>query len=147
VPTFGASDDACIELGAAGDPTADDARVYGRELYDDECLAAERLAELLVADAPLFRPDELDQAIKRAEKANELVLETEQRHAIATALGRQVSIISGGPGVGKTTSIRILVELLEQRGVPYMRLSPSNSAPTTPSAFTIVQLQPIASRR
>jgi Mg-chelatase subunit ChlI len=40
------------------------------------------------------------------------------RRAIATALISQVSIVSGGPGVGKTTSVRVLVELLEQRGVP-----------------------------
>ena len=78
--------------------------------------------------APLFKPDELGRALERAEKANEIVLETEQRSAIATALGRQVSIISGGPGVGKTTSIRVLVDLLEQRGVPYMLLSPTGKA-------------------
>lgn len=56
------------------------------------------------------------------------MLEAEQRRAIATALSRQVSIISGGPGVGKTTSIRVLVELLERRVVPYMLLSPTGKA-------------------
>jgi exodeoxyribonuclease V alpha subunit len=30
--------------------------------------------------------------------------------------------------VGKTTSIRVLVELLEQRGVPYLLLSPTGKA-------------------
>jgi exodeoxyribonuclease V alpha subunit len=62
-PTFVASDDARIEIGPSGDATADDARVYGRELYDDECLAAERLAELLSVEAPLFKPDELEHAV------------------------------------------------------------------------------------
>jgi exodeoxyribonuclease V alpha subunit len=117
-PEFAATDDARVEPGESGHPLAYDARVYGRALYEDECLAAERLAQLLAVEAPLFKPHELDQAIKRAEKSNEIVLEADQRRAIATALSRQVSIISGGPGVGKTTSIRVLVELLEQRGVP-----------------------------
>jgi exodeoxyribonuclease V alpha subunit len=128
MPTFAASDDAGIELGTSGDPGSDDARVYGRELYEDECLAAHRVAELLAIDAPLFEPDELGLAIQHAEKKNQIVLEADQRRAIATALTRQVSIISGGPGVGKTTSIRVLVELLERRGVPYMLLSPTGKA-------------------
>ena len=38
------------------------------------------------------------------------------------------SIISGGPGVGKTTSVRVLVDLLEQRGVPYLLLWPTGKA-------------------
>src|SRR3979411_2868745 len=66
-------------------------------------------------------------------KADELVAamanaETDQRRAIGTALTSQVSIISGGPGVGKTTSVRVLVELLEQRGVPYVLLSPTGQS-------------------
>ncbi|MBV9171344.1 MAG: AAA family ATPase, partial [Chloroflexi bacterium] len=127
MPTFASSDDARAEPGASGDGSAD-ARVYARELYEDECFAAERLVQLLAMDAPLFTPDELDQALERAERANAIVLESEQRRAIATALSRQVSIVSGGPGVGKTTSIRVLVDLLERRGVPYMLLSPTGKA-------------------
>ena len=34
----------------------------------------------------------------RAEEVHKIVLEADQRRAIATALTRQVSIISGGPG-------------------------------------------------
>ena len=116
---------------------ADDAHMYARELYDAECLAAARLAQLLRQDAPLFKPDELRGGYARAEEVHEIVLEADQRRAIATALSRQVSIISGGPGVGKTTSVRILVELLEQRGVPYMLLSPTGKAAKRLSEATL----------
>jgi len=128
VPQFAQSEDAHSEPGSSGDPAADDARIYSRELYEAECLAAQRLIELLQQPAPLFEPDELDGVIKRAEKQHEIVLEADQRRAIATALSQQVSIISGGPGVGKTTSVRLLVDLLEQRGVPYLLLSPTGKA-------------------
>src|SRR5947199_10137870 len=40
VPEFAASEDAQTELGASGDLAGDDVRVYGRELFDAECLAA-----------------------------------------------------------------------------------------------------------
>ena len=48
--------------GPSGDLEADDAHIYGRELYDAECLAATRLAQLLGQDTPLFKPDELEAA-------------------------------------------------------------------------------------
>jgi exodeoxyribonuclease V alpha subunit len=128
LPQFALSEDACSEVGPSGESAADDARVYSRELYDAEHSAAERLIELLQQPAPLFSPDELDGAIARAEEQHEIVLEADQRRAIATALSQQVSIISGGPGVGKTTSVRVLVDLLEQRGVPYLLLSPTGKA-------------------
>jgi exodeoxyribonuclease V alpha subunit len=143
ISVFTSSDDAAVEPGSSGDLGADDASVYSRELYDAECLSAERLTQLLSVETPLFEPRKLEQAMYRAEQDNHLVLEADQRRAIVTALSRQVSIISGGPGVGKTTSIRILVELLEQRGVPYMLLSPTGKAAkrlaeaTSRNAYTI----------
>jgi len=98
IPHFTLTEDARLEAGSSGDLAADDAHVYSRELYEAECLAAERLARLLGQNTPLFKPDELESAIRQAEKDHEIVLEADQRRAIATALTGQVSIISGGPG-------------------------------------------------
>ena len=62
---------------------------------------------------PLFKPDEMEAKLcARAQGLQEIVLEADQRRAIDRAY-EQVSVISGGPGVGKTTSVRILVEVLE----------------------------------
>jgi ATP-dependent exoDNAse (exonuclease V) alpha subunit len=66
--------------------------------------------------------------MQRAEAERGIELEPDQRRAIATALSRQVSIISGGPGTGKTTTTQVLVDLLEQRGLPYLLLSPTGKA-------------------
>jgi ATP-dependent exoDNAse (exonuclease V) alpha subunit len=137
MPQFTVTEDARLEAGPSGELEADDAHIYCRELYEAECLAATRLAQLLGQDTPLFKPDELEAAMARAEAVHEIVLEADQRRAIATALTRQVSIISGGPGVGKTTSVRILVQLLEQRGVPYPLLSPTGKAAKRLSEATL----------
>jgi exodeoxyribonuclease V alpha subunit len=123
VPQFADSED-----GYAEPAPDDDLRVYARGLYDAECEAASRLSQLLRQGSPLFAPDELESAMAQAETLHEIVLEADQRRAIATALTDQVSIISGGPGVGKTTSVRVLVALLEQRGVAYLLLSPTGKA-------------------
>src|SRR6202165_4368064 len=86
VPEFAASEDATTALGASGDLAGDDLRLYGRELFDAECLTATRLAQLLAQDTPLFKADELEAAMAKAEKAHEIVLEGDQRSAIARAL-------------------------------------------------------------
>src|SRR6266511_1639315 len=66
IPEFALTEDARLEAGPSGDREADDAHVYSRELYDAECLAAHRLAQLLGHDASLFKPDELESAIRQA---------------------------------------------------------------------------------
>ncbi|MDQ6670848.1 MAG: AAA family ATPase [Chloroflexota bacterium] len=131
IPRFAESEDGHAELIAApadAPATPEDAHIYARVLYDAECEAATRLAQLLHQESRLFEPDELESAIAQAETLHQIVLESDQRRAIATALSSPVSIISGGPGVGKTTSVRVLVALLEQRGVSYMLLSPTGKA-------------------
>jgi exodeoxyribonuclease V alpha subunit len=131
IPQFASSDDGYAEAvlpPADGPGPDDDVHIYARGLYDAECEAATRLTQLLSQGSPLFEPDELESAMAQAETQHEIVLEADQRRAIATALTSQVSIISGGPGVGKTTSVRVLVALLEQRGVSYLLLSPTGKA-------------------
>jgi len=128
LPRFVTSPDARADLGPSGDLAGDDARVYGRDLFDAELLAATRLAQLLARDAPLLPGNALEPAIREAERGHGIVLEREQRQAVATALTRTVSIISGGPGTGKTTCTRVLVDLLEQQGVCCLLLSPTGKA-------------------
>ena len=60
-----------------------------------------------------------------------LVLTDEQEAAVAGALGRSIAIITGGPGTGKTTVVRNLIEAYEARfDKPVIRLA----APTGKAA-------------
>jgi exodeoxyribonuclease V alpha subunit len=137
LPAFVETEDAHAEPGVSATAGVDDLHIYARELYDAESLAAARLIQLLSRDTPLFDEDDLEPAIARAEQDHAIVLEADQRRAIATALTSQVSIVSGGPGVGKTTSVRILVALLEQRGATYLLLSPTGKASKRLSEATL----------
>jgi exodeoxyribonuclease V alpha subunit len=55
-------------------------------------------------------------------------LSDEQKAAIKTALANPVSILTGGPGTGKTTCLKALIELLEAKNLTYALASPTGRA-------------------
>jgi exodeoxyribonuclease V alpha subunit len=87
-----------------------------------EQLIAQRLADLLCAPAisllgPKATPEQARQLIARVGQAN---LTVEQAGAIVALLvGNRVTILTGGPGTGKTTTMRSLIAGLEELHVSY----------------------------
>ena len=55
-------------------------------------------------------------------------LSTEQQTAIQTALTHPVSVLTGGPGTGKTTCLKALITALESQGKSYALASPTGRA-------------------
>ena len=55
----------------------------------------------------------IDDGIKRAETAKERQLDDGQRAAVETCIKNNFAIVTGGPGVGKTTTLDILLHFLE----------------------------------
>lgn len=105
----------------------DGQRIYLRELYDAECNVARRL--LAIAECPLpFRGIDADRALAWAEAKMRLVLAGAQRRAIAAGVGNKASVITGGPGVGKTTIIRALVEIFGVRRLNILLSAPTGRA-------------------
>lgn len=89
----------------------EDERIYLRSLYDAEVRVAVRLQRLL--DAPRrFGTIDAVAAVAWAERKMGLQLAPAQRDALQIAIAAKVAIITGGPGVGKTTIIRALTEIL-----------------------------------
>ena len=64
-----------------------------------------------------------------------LILNTEQQTAVLTAAANNFSVITGGPGTGKTTVISFLIRLLHKRGFPINEIF--LAAPTGRAAFRI----------
>lgn len=67
---------------------------------------------------------------------NTNIVDTEQKDVIENALNNGLSILTGGPGVGKTYTINLLVKKLEELGYSYCLLAPTGKAADRMSELT-----------
>jgi len=107
-------------------PPGDEATlVYVPWLHASEVGLARGLSRLLDADAvPLADAAQL--AAAEAEAGFEL--HPDQRDAVLTLLSAPVALLTGGPGVGKTTIVRIVANLAQAAGAKLKLASPTGRA-------------------
>src|SRR5579862_2900967 len=103
------------------------------ETWQTERSAAIALAELARTPARPLTLD-LDSAIKDFEVAHTIDLAPQQAKAIAAALLDKVTVITGGPGVGKTTIVRAIVHL-----ATLLRRKVALAAPTGRAALRLAE--------
>jgi exodeoxyribonuclease V alpha subunit len=88
---------------------------------------AGRLVRLSRGKCPWGRID-IGQAIARMEQETRLQLSLSQREALALALTHKVSVITGGPGVGKTTLLKALIDIVRKTEVKVALCAPTGRA-------------------
>jgi len=108
----------------------------GQAARDGHCYLPEALAEDGAARAldellrrprtPLVRDAEA--AVEWFERTSGMALHEGQHDAVARALTEPVSVITGGPGVGKTTIVRALVAILAQKQQKVLLAAPTGRA-------------------
>jgi exodeoxyribonuclease V alpha subunit len=112
-------------------PDAHDVRaVYLPPYYHSEVGIARRLRRM--SDDPGSHLDSLDAAsvsilVARAAESN-VELSEKQRSAVAAALLNKISILTGGPGTGKTTALRTLIRALQISRKSFALASPTGRA-------------------
>ena len=67
-------------------------------------------------------------AIDKVSDKNGLCLSEEQIDAITNALNNKISIITGGPGTGKTTIIKCIIDIIENMNKDYVLCAPTGRA-------------------
>ncbi|MBV8431859.1 MAG: AAA family ATPase, partial [Solirubrobacterales bacterium] len=111
-------------LAKAGDLVQDEGWVYRRATAELEAELAERVSGLLEAAGDdrftLPREEELEGTERR--------LTSEQQAGMKNALRHRFSLITGGPGTGKTASIRTLAELATARRARVLLVAPTGRA-------------------
>lgn len=89
-------------------------RIYTAETYQYETLAAKKLAGLVEKGPIATDRQRCLEIIKATEAKLGVTLDVRQEDAVLMALTERISIITGGPGTGKTTTLNVLVAAREQ---------------------------------
>lgn len=86
-----------------------DKRIYLKEYYEKECNIAKCLKKIDSKAPKMFY--NIDEKLKALEEKLKIDYNETQEKAIKSALNNNITIISGGPGTGKTTIINAIVKL------------------------------------
>ena len=101
--------------------------VFLAGLHRAEHGIAERLHHIAAAPLPWPRID-ADKALPWTERRTGLVLADSQRDAVRLALSSKVLVITGGPGVGKTTIVNAILRILAAKGAGLLLCAPTGRA-------------------
>ncbi len=88
----------------------DDERLYPTALYKAEYQIADHLDRLVKAKESVVPAETIQKTLSRVEEETGIKYDQVQVRAIETALNNKVMLLTGGPGTGKTTIIRGIVE-------------------------------------
>jgi len=105
--------------------------VYLPALHHSERSAAAKLRAM--RDHPFSRLSDLrrvdlDRLLETLAADSPVALTSQQREAVQAALRHKVSVLTGGPGTGKTTTLRTLIQLLQRTNHHFMLASPTGRA-------------------
>jgi exodeoxyribonuclease V alpha subunit len=109
------------------DRLADTDCVFLAGLYRAERAIADRLLTLNYGQLPWLWIDP-EKAIPWIERRTGLTLADSQRAAVAMALASKVLVVTGGPGVGKTTIVNAILRILSAKGVKLLLCAPTGRA-------------------
>ena len=115
--------------------------VYLRRLWEAESSACARLLALLDMDADQSRYAE--RTVAEIEREQGITYAPMQRQAVALAAKVGVMLLTGGPGTGKTTTVRGIVALFQKMGLSIVLAAPTGRAAKRMSELTGMEAQTI----
>lgn len=99
--------------------------VFRQSMY----LAEENVAKCVIEHTRQnVKIKKIESLIEKVSKNNDIVLSEEQKKAINTCLNNMISIVTGGPGTGKTTIIKCIIDILEIEKKNYVLCAPTGRA-------------------
>ena len=101
--------------------------IYLESFYNTEVAICNRLNKL-DETANSKKVKGIKDEIKRIEKENEIALSEKQKEAIKAVNDNNVTIITGGPGTGKTTIIKSIIEIYIKQNNKIVLAAPTGRA-------------------
>ncbi len=118
-------------LAASEDLFVEDEAVYLMPFYRAEIGVTNRLKQIVRSPHSRlgeFHAIDWDAAFGWTATKSQIALTEKQQAAVKTALTSKVSILTGGPGTGKTTSVRALIQLLNAKHKTFKLAAPTGRA-------------------
>lgn len=120
--------------------------IYTPELYQAEVNSTARTLDFM-DEEPVPLPMQMEGIFRDYEQTHNIALSDRQKEAVEMAVAEHLSVITGGPGTGKTTIIKVMVEAFQKSGLsriilcaPTGRAAKRLSEATTYDATTIHRL-------
>lgn len=125
-------DDALVEktilsLREKREIVVEDNAVYHPDLYLAEMEVADKLGRFL-KNGKNTLPLEWEKTLNLLEGKQKIKLSLSQKKAIKTALTEKLMVLTGGPGTGKTTTLKSIVLLFEEFGFKVLLAAPTGRA-------------------
>ena len=116
--------------------------VFLAYLYHSEQAVARKLINI----ASLYQKDaviDVEKELAQTQKELKIELVEEQKEAVRNVLTNGVTVITGGPGTGKTTTINAILHMLEKAGEDVLLAAPTGRAAKRMSEATGIEAQTI----
>lgn len=107
--------------------TGDSVLIFLPSMHHLEADSAVMLSALLES-AKVLPLIDIPHEIERMEKKHRISLADKQREAVERSLSDGVLIVTGGPGTGKTTILRFIIELMERQQLEFELAAPTGRA-------------------
>jgi len=103
-----------------------DNRYYLEEIYEAQYSVIDRVSRLLSKDKKVYK--DFQKELSALEKESGITYNDKQKDAIKKALTNNIVIITGGPGTGKTTIIKALIDIYKLNGKKVVLCAPTGRA-------------------
>ena len=106
---------------AKGDVVIEGENVYSKARYESETVVANILVSRVGRKArySIIPKEKVDACIAEMQEELEVELDSLQREAVEMALCHQTSVLTGGAGCGKTTTLRFIIGAIEKLSKVY----------------------------
>ena len=99
---------------------------YLAQAYQCEQFIADEMARL--CRLRVEEPPRLKKMLENSQKKNGITYTEKQKEAIMLCFSHGLSLITGGPGTGKTTALLSMLDLLEESGLQTLLAAPTGRA-------------------
>lgn len=99
--------------------------IYLSEYYNAECYISEKLAEMIKMGS---ESADYSAEISGIEQENRIEYDDMQKEALTACMNERVFILTGGPGTGKTTTLKALIALMKRRHMKIKLAAPTGRA-------------------